>query len=114
MISAQEFIARQDRLLAQCLPNSVCIVPAASMVTRSRDTEYVFRQQSDFWYLTGFNEPDAWLILSNNPRYGARYSAMVVQPLDKTAEIWHGRRLGAEAALARFSLDEAFELQELE
>jgi len=114
MISAQEFIARQDRLLAQCLPNSVCIVPAASMVTRSRDTEYGFRQHSDFWYLTGFNEPDAWLILSNNPRYGARYSAMVVQPLDKAAEIWHGRRLGAEAALARFSLDEAFELQELE
>jgi len=114
MISAQEFIARQDRLLAQCLPNSVCIVPAASMVTRSRDTEYGFRQQSDFWYLTGFNEPDAWLILSNNPRYGARYCAMVVQPLDKAAEIWHGRRLGAEAALSRFSLDEAFELQELE
>lgn len=114
MISAQEFIARQDRLLAQCQPNSVCIVPAATTVTRSRDTEYTFRQNSDFWYLTGFEEPNAWLILSNHPRYGESYRAMVVQPKDKSAEIWHGKRLGAEAALARFSLDEAFELQELE
>ena len=114
MISAQEFIARQDRLLAQCKPNSVCIVPAASMVTRSRDTEYTFRQDSDFWYLTGFEEPNAWLILSNHPRYGESYRAMVVHEKDKSAEIWHGKRLGAEAALARFSLDEAFELQELE
>ena len=114
MISAQEFIARQDRLLAQCKPNSVCIVPAASMVTRSRDTEYTFRQDRDFWYLTGFEEPNAWLILSNHPRYGESYRAMVVQEKDKSAEIWHGKRLGAEAALARFSLDEAFELQELE
>lgn len=114
MISAQEFIARQDRLLAQCLENSVCLIPAASMVTRSRDTEYLFRQNSDFWYLTGFNEPDAWLILSNHPRYGASYRAMVVQAKDEQAEIWQGRRLGAEAALAQFSLDEAFELSELE
>jgi Xaa-Pro aminopeptidase len=114
MISAQEFIARQDRLLAQCQENSVCLIPAASMVTRSRDTEYPFRQHSDFWYLTGFNEPDAWLILSNHPRYGASYRAMVVQAKDEHAEIWHGRRLGAEAALAQFSLDEAFDLSERE
>ena len=114
MISAQEFIARQDRLLAQCKPNSVCIVPAAGLVTRSRDTEYTFRQDSDFWYLTGFEEPNSWLILSNHPRYGESYRAMVVQEKDRSAEIWHGKRLGAEAALARFSLDEAFELHELE
>lgn len=114
MISAQEFIARQDRLLAQCLKNSVCLIPAASMVTRSRDTEYLFRQNSDFWYLTGFNEPDAWLMLSNHPRYGASYRAMVVQAKDEQAEVWHGRRLGAEAALSQFSLDEAFELSELD
>lgn len=114
MISAQEFIARQDRLLAQCEPNSVCIIPAAGIVTRSRDTDYLFRQDSNFWYLTGFEEPNAWLILSNHPRYGERYRAMVVAAKDKSAEIWSGKRLGAEAALSRFSLDEAFELQELE
>ncbi len=114
MIKQEEFIARQDRLLAQCQPNSICLIPAASMVTRSRDTEYLFRQHSDFWYLTGFNEPDTWLILSNHPRLGNGYRAMVCQPKDQDAEVWHGRRLGAEAALERFSLDEAFELDQLD
>ena len=88
-------------------------MPAASVVTRSRDTEYVFRQNSDFWYLTGFHEPEAWLLLSNHPRYGESYRAMVVQDKDPDAEVWQGRRVGAEAALSVFSLDEAFELSEL-
>ncbi len=114
MISLQEFIARQQRLLAQCEENSVCLIPAASLVTRSRDTEYVFRQDSDFWYLTGFNEPDTWLLLSNHERYHGSYRAMVCQPKDLDAEIWQGRRLGAEKALAEFDLDEAFELTELD
>lgn len=114
MISLQEFIARQQRLLAQCEENSVCLVPAAKLVTRSRDTEYVFRQDSDFWYLTGFNEPDTWLLLSNHERYNGSYRAMVCQPKDPDTEIWQGRRLGAEKALAEFDLDEAFELTELD
>ena len=113
MISQQEFIARQQRLLAQCAPDSVCIIPAARMVTRSRDTEYIFRQDSDFWYLTGFDEPDTWLLLSNHERHQHSFSAMVCQPKDKTQEIWQGRRLGAEEAIARFDLDEAYELAEL-
>lgn len=113
MISQQEFIARQQRLLAQCKPSSVCIIPAATMVTRSRDTEYPFRQDSDFWYLTGFNEPDTWLLLSNHERHGQRCRAMVCQAKDPDAEIWQGRRLGADMALARFDLDEVYELDEL-
>ncbi|WP_218354055.1 Xaa-Pro aminopeptidase [Alteromonas lipotrueiana] len=113
MISQQEFFARRQRLLAQCEPNSVCLIPAATLVTRSRDTEYTFRQNSDFWYLTGFNEPDTWLLLSNHERHGGSFVAMVCQPKDKNSEIWHGRRLGAEDALGRFDLDEAYELDEL-
>ena len=113
MISQQEFTTRQDRLLAQCRPYSICLVPAASLVTRSRDTEYVFRQHSDFWYLTGFNEPDTWLVLSNHPRYQSNFRAMVCQGKDPEAEIWQGRRLGAEEALNQFGLDEACELEQL-
>ncbi|WP_137166189.1 Xaa-Pro aminopeptidase [Salinimonas lutimaris] len=113
MISQQEIIARQHRLLAQCEPNSVCLIPAASMVTRSRDTEYLFRQDSDFWYLTEFNEPDTWLLLSNHEQYGRPYTGMVCQPKDPHREVWEGRRLGAQMAVARFDLDEAFELDEL-
>ncbi|QJR79986.1 Xaa-Pro aminopeptidase [Alteromonas pelagimontana] len=114
MISAQEFISRQHRLLAQCSANSVCLIPAALPVTRSRDTEYVFRQDSDFWYLTGFSEPETWLLLSNHQQYPDGYRAMVCQTKDPAAEIWQGRRLGAEMALAKFGLDEAFELNELD
>jgi len=113
MINEQEFIARRQRLLAQCAPNSVCIVPAAGLVTRSRDTEYTFRQDSDFWYLTGFNEPDTWLLLSNHDRHQQSFCAMVCQPKDESQEIWQGRRLGAGAAIARFDLDEAYDLTEL-
>ena len=114
MFALQEFVCRQDRVLAQCEANSVCVIPAASLATRSNDTEYVFRQDSDFWYLTGFDEPDAWLLLSNHERHHGRFTAMVVQDKDPTAEIWTGRRLGAEAAIGRFDLDEAYELTDLD
>ncbi len=113
MISQQEFTTRQDRLLAQCQPYSICLIPAASLVTRSRDTEFVFRQQSDFWYLTGFNEPDGWLVLSNHPRYPSNFRAMACQAKDPQAEVWHGKRLGAEQAMEQFGLDEACELEQL-
>ncbi len=113
MISPQEFIARQHRLLALCEPESVCVIPAASLVTRSRDTEYTFRQDSDFWYLTGFAEPDSWLLLSNHSQFSDPYRAMVFRPKDKQAEIWQGRRLGVNAGLSEFSLDEAFVSDEL-
>lgn len=114
MISKQEFIARQHRLLALCEPESVVVIPAASLITRSRDTEYPFRQNSDFWYLTGFDEPDTVLLLSNHSQFSDPYRAMAFRPKDKTAEIWQGRRLGADAGLSEFALDEAFELSELE
>lgn len=113
MIPFEHYVERQHALLAQCLPKSVCLIPAAHAVTRSNDTEYTFRQNSDFWYFTGFNEADAWLLLSNHEQFGAPYRAMAVLGKDPDAEIWHGRRLGAEAALEAFDLDEAYDVDEL-
>ena len=77
MVTVKQFRQRQTRLLRQLPPSSVLVLPAAQLVTRSRDTEFVFRQNSDFWYLTGFNEPDAWLLLSNHERYAGDYRALV-------------------------------------
>lgn len=114
MIALKQFRQRQTRLLKQLPPNSVVVVPGARLVTRSRDTEYVFRQHSDFWYLTGFNEPDAWLLLSNHARYAGDYRALICQPKDPQAEIWHGRRLGPEQAVEHFALDEAYSTDEIE
>ncbi|MCW8091580.1 Xaa-Pro aminopeptidase [Alteromonas sp. ASW11-130] len=114
MITQQEFTSRQDRLLAQCPPDSVCVIPSSTLVTRSRDTEYKFRQNSYFWYLTGFAEPDSVLLLSNHSRHPSAYRAMVCQAKDEHAEVWHGRRLGAQQALGQFDLDEAYENDQLD
>ncbi|MFC3200529.1 Xaa-Pro aminopeptidase [Alteromonas oceani] len=108
MVTVKQFRQCQTRLLRQLPPSSVLVLPAAQLVTRSRDTEYVFRQNSDFWYLTGFNEPDAWLLLSNHERYAGDYRALVCQAKDPQLEIWHGKRLGPEQALETFKLDEAY------
>ena len=108
MVTVKQFRQRQTRLLRQLPPSSVLVLPAAQLVTRSRDTEFVFRQNSDFWYLTGFNEPDAWLLLSNHERYAGDYRALVCQAKDPQLEIWHGKRLGPEQALESFKLDEAY------
>ena len=64
---AEYYLQRRQHLLAQLPNNSVVLLAAAQEQTRSRDTEYPFRQNSDFWYYTGFNEPDALLILSKDP-----------------------------------------------
>lgn len=113
MISVKQFRQRQTRLLSQLPPSSVVVVPAAQLVTRSRDTHYIFRQHSDFWYLTGFNEPDAWLLMSNHERYAGDYRALVCLPNDPQLEIWHGRRLGPERAVEELAMDEAFSTDDL-
>ncbi|AEP30755.1 Xaa-Pro aminopeptidase [Brumicola nitratireducens] len=123
-ISLSEFQQRRARLLSQCEPNSICIVAASSLVTRSNDTEYPFRQNSDFWYLTGFNEPNAFLILSNNaffkyngesPAVEKETSSIVfVQPTDEHAEIWHGRRLGVDNAASKLGTDLAFDVDDID
>ena len=62
-ISKQEFARRRKNLMALLEPGSIAIVPSASLQTRSRDSEYPFRQDSDFFYLSGFDEPEAVLVL---------------------------------------------------
>lgn len=123
-ISLSEFQQRRDRLLAQCEPNSICIIAASSLVTRSNDTEYPFRQNSDFWYLTGFNEPNSFLILSNralpqNNVVAAHVdnetaSIIFVEPSDEHAEIWHGRRLGVNSAAEKLGTDLALDVDDID
>lgn len=109
-IEKAEFKSRRDRLLAVMEPNSVAIIPAASEVTRSRDTDYAFRQDSDFYYLTGFNEPDAVLVLSTGNESASKLFCL---NKDKQAEIWHGRRIGFEKAKSDYLFDQTCALSEL-
>ena len=107
-----EFHQRQCAFGELMLDNSAAIFVAASEKTRSRDTEYRFRQDSDFYYLTGFNEPDAWLVLVK--KNNQLSSTLFCRPKDTLAEIWHGRRLGATAAVETLAIQQAFELTELD
>ncbi len=110
MIAISEFKARRDALLAKMAENSVAIIPAATEVTRSRDTEFPFRQDSDFFYLTHFNEPDAVLVLVKKAH---GQSVLFCRNKDKHAEIWHGRRLGFEKAKTELLMDETHPLSRL-
>jgi Xaa-Pro aminopeptidase len=87
-------------------PDSVAIVPGASEAVRSNDTHYRFRQNSDFLYLTGFDEPESIAILSNIN--GKRQYALYVRPRDPEREIWDGRRAGVEGAVNIYGAQAAF------
>lgn len=119
MIEMLEFIERRKALLASMLPNSIAVIPAAQLVTRSNDTEYAFRQDSNFHYLSGFPEPDALLVLSNNPALtdepvAGQFSALFCLPKDKMSEIWQGRRIGPDLAQQKFEFDVAHGNDELD
>ena len=98
------FAARRQQLLDSLGPNAVAIFVGGRLATRSADTEYPFRQDSDFWYLTGFDHPDAIAVLSTRP--GPTFT-LFVQPRDRTAETWTGYRPGVEGAVADYAADEA-------
>ena len=92
-------------------PNSVAIIPAARETTRSNDTHYRFRQDSDFFYLTGFEEPEAIAVIK--PGETHEY-ALFVRPRDPEREIWDGRRAGVEGAKSEFGADEALPIDEFD
>ncbi|WP_318373494.1 Xaa-Pro aminopeptidase [Enterobacter sp.] len=107
-----EFLRRRQALLAQMAPASAALIFAAPEVTRSADSEYPYRQSSNFWYFTGFNEPQAVLVLIKSDDTH-NHSVLFNRLRDKTAEIWFGRRLGQEAAPAKLGVDRALAFSEI-
>ncbi|MGB8507604.1 MAG: Xaa-Pro aminopeptidase [Pyrinomonadaceae bacterium] len=91
-------------------PNSVAILPGARETTRSNDTEYRYRQDSDFYYLTGFNEPDSIAVIAPGRASGSY--TLFVRPRDPEKETWTGRRSGVEGAKEKHGADEAFAVEE--
>src|SRR6266852_2226626 len=92
-----EFMRRMD-------PRSVAIIPAAREAVRSHDTNYRYRQNSDFFYLTGFEEPEAIAVIAPSE---AKKFTLFVRPRDPERAIWDGYRAGVEGAKADYSADEA-------
>ncbi|MFV0389162.1 MAG: aminopeptidase P N-terminal domain-containing protein [Pyrinomonadaceae bacterium] len=91
--------------------NAVAIIPAAKEKTRSYDTEFKFRQDSDFWYLTGFLEPDAIAVIT--PAKSKKYT-MFVRPRDPEMETWYGRRQGTDGVKKNFGVQSAYPIEKFE
>ena len=93
------------------LNGKAAIIPSSCLVKHHADCEYPFRQDSNFWYLTGFDEPDSIaLFLSHKPK-GERF-ILFVAPKDIISEVWHGFRWGIEGAEREFKADKAHSIND--
>ena len=105
------FTRRRERALAGFRGGSA-IVPGATLSRRNGDNDYGFRQESDFYYLTGFDEPDAVLVLA--PEHPEHRTILFLRESDRAREIWDGRRLGVERAPTELGVDAAYPIDELD
>jgi len=110
LLPLNEFITRRENFFAQMPDNSIALFKAASEVTRSNDTEYAFCQNKNFYYLSGFNEPDALLVMIKDENTKAYLFCRDKDPL---AEIWQGRRIGAQKAKLDYGFDDSFIIEEI-
>jgi Xaa-Pro aminopeptidase len=92
--------------------NAAALIATGSLKVRCHDTHHRFRPASDFWYLTGFREPDAVLLLV--PNHAEARSVLFLNERDPAAETWNGRRLGTAAAPGALGVDRAHPIGELE
>lgn len=112
MIPQKEFARRRERLMDLMVPNSIAIVATGTEMTRSRDTHYPFRPDSDFYYLSGFAEPEAVLALIPDRSQGEY--VLFVRDRDRSREIWDGLRAGPEGACRDFGADDAFPISDID
>src|SRR5688572_6496975 len=98
-----------EEFMRRMAPGSLAIIPGAHDTRRSNDTHYRFRQDSDFLYLTGFEEPDSLAVIhaEKDPKY-----TLFVRARDPEREIWDGRRAGVEGAKSEFGAHEALPIEE--
>ncbi len=107
-----ELKRRRRALMRTMGDNSIAVIPAARECMRSRDTEYPYRADSNMLYLSGFDEPDALMVLVPGRRAGQYL--MFCRERDAEKETWHGRRLGVEDAPAALGADDAFPIGDLD
>jgi Xaa-Pro aminopeptidase len=105
------FLERRRRF-AEAVGDSLAIIPGNREASRNADTDYEFRQDSDFYFLTGFDEPDAVAVF--NPSHAKERFVLFVRPRDREMEIWTGRRAGVEGAIATYGADAAYTIDELD
>ena len=105
----EEFGERRTRVFTQMQPNSALLLFSEIEKRRNNDCSYPFRQDSYFWYLTGFNEPNAALLLLKTEQ--AETAIIFLRPRDPLLETWNGRRLGVEHAPQQLNVNEAYSIE---
>lgn len=112
MITKQEFARRRHNLMQTMEQGSIAIVASSQELVRSRDTHFMFRQDSDFHYLCGFPEPNAVLALIPGREHGE--FVLFCNDKDPQQETWHGRRIGPDAACEKYGADDAFPIDDID
>ncbi|MCP5180904.1 MAG: aminopeptidase P N-terminal domain-containing protein [Pseudomonadales bacterium] len=110
-IPLAEFRRRRQRLMELMQPGSLAVIPGGQRKIRNRDVEYPFRQDSDFYYLTGFTEDNALLVLVPGRSHGE--AILFCQEREKRFETYHGERLGPDRAVDALGVDDAFPFQDM-
>ncbi len=111
-IPVAEFARRRRQLMRMAGDDAILVLPAAPQRVRSHDTHYPYRQDSDFWYLCGFPEPDAVLVLVPGRKHGE--ALLFCRERDPEREAWDGPRFGQEGAVEAFGLDDAYPIDDLD
>lgn len=111
-IPKSEYARRRKALMAQMEPDSIAILPAAAVAIRNRDVEHVYRQDSDFQYMTGFPEPEAVAVLIPGREYGEY--VLFCRERNPERELWDGLRAGQEGAVRDYGADDAFPISDID
>ena len=111
-IPKSEYARRRKALMEQMEPDSIAILPAAPVYIRNRDVEHVYRQDSDFQYLSGFPEPEAVIALIPGREHGEY--VLFCRERDPERELWDGLRAGQDGAISEYGADDAFPIGDID
>ena len=111
-MNKSEFTQRRKQLMRMIGHDGIAILPSAPVKMRSRDAEYRYRQDSDFYYLTGFAEPDSVCVLAPGRDNGQ--FVLFCRDRDREKELWNGARQGPEGAISNYGADDAFPVEDLD
>src|ERR1044072_9461626 len=109
---AREQVKQRREEFMKRIPGGVAIFPSAPTAIRNNDVEHEYRQDTDFYYLTGFEEPNAVAVLV--PDHPEHRFTLFVQPKDREREVWTGWRAGEEGAKRDYGADAAFTIDKLD
>ena len=111
-MNLKEFAKRRKQLMRMIGGDGIAILPGAPVKTRSRDVEYRYRQDSDFYYLTGFAEPDSVIVLA--PGRDSGEFVMFCRERNVMKEQWDGSMTGPDGAVAEYQADDAFPIDDMD